>query len=67
MLYRIIVYHILDIGHVLQFLVQHSRTTAYKTSVFPQAIRLWNKLPAQAVEAKTLDSFKTQLSAVAQP
>jgi hypothetical protein len=31
-----------------------------------QAILLWNKLPAEAVEAKILDSFKTQLSGVAQ-
>ena len=79
MLYRI-VYRLVDIpaesylhpaslrtrGHTLRFLVPHTRTTVYKTSFFPQAIRLWNKLPGGAVEAKTLDSFKTQLSSAAQ-
>jgi hypothetical protein len=54
MLYRI-VYHIVDIpaisylqpislrtrGHTLRLLVPHTRTTAYKTSIFPQAIQLW--------------------------
>jgi hypothetical protein len=79
MLYRI-VYHIVDIpamsylqptslrtrGHALRFLVPHTRMRVYKTSFFPKAIWLWNKLPAEAVEAKTLDSFTTQLSAVTQ-
>ena len=34
----------------------------YRTSFFPQAIRLWNQLPGSVVEAVTLDSFKAQLS-----
>ena len=57
MLYRI-VYRLVDIpaesylqpaslrtrGHTLRFLVPHSRTTVYKTSFFPQAIRLWKQI-----------------------
>jgi hypothetical protein len=77
MMYRI-VYNLVDIpaehhlnrtslrtrGHSLRFLVPHTRTTVYRTSFFPQAIRLWNQLhvPGSVVEADTLDSFKAQLS-----
>ena len=75
MMYRI-VYHLVDIpadqylhpsslrtrGHQLRFLVPHTRTTVYRTAFFPQAIRLWNQLPACVVGANTLDSFKAQLS-----
>ena len=48
-------------GHSLRFLVPHTRTTVYRTSFFPQAIRLWYKLPGSVVEVDTLDSFKAQL------
>jgi hypothetical protein len=75
MMHRI-VYHLVDIpaeqhlnqsslrtrGHHLRFLVPHTRTTVYRTSFFPQAIRLWNQLPARMVGANTLDSFTSQLS-----
>ena len=75
MMYRI-VYHLVDIpadqylhlsslrtrGHQLRFLAPHTRTTVYRTAFFPQAIRLWNQLPACVVGANTLDSFKAQLS-----
>ena len=75
MMYRI-VYNLVDIpaehhlnrtslrtrGHSLRFLVPHTRTTVYRTSFFPQTIRLWNQLPGSVVEADTLDSFKAQLS-----
>ena len=36
----------------------------YRTSFFPQTIRLWNQLPGSVVEADTLDSLKAQLSDV---
>ena len=49
-------------GHSLRFLVPHSKTTVHKNSFFPHAIRLWNALPCEAVEAKTLDRFKACLS-----
>jgi hypothetical protein len=53
-------------GHVLKFLLPNTKTTVYKTSFFPQAVRLWNNLPGAAEETKTVDSFKTQLCNVAQ-
>jgi hypothetical protein len=74
MMYRI-VYNLVDIpaehhlnrtslrtkGHSLRFLVPHTRTTVYRTSFFPQAIRLWYQLPGSVVEVDILDSFKAQL------
>jgi hypothetical protein len=75
MMYRI-VYELVDIpsaphlqksslygtrGHSIKFLVPHSRTSVYRNSYFPQAIRLWNNLPGQLVVAVSLDSFKAQL------
>jgi hypothetical protein len=63
MMYRI-VYNLVDIpaeyhlnrtslqtrGHSLRFLVPHTRTTVYRTSFFPQAVRLWYQLPRSAVK-----------------
>ena len=49
-------------GHSLRYLVPHTRTTVYRTSFFPQTIRLWNQLSGSVVEADTLDSLKAQLS-----
>jgi hypothetical protein len=63
MMYRI-VYNLVDIpaedhlnrtslqtrGHSLRFLVPHTRTTVYRTSLFPQAVRLWYQLPRSAVK-----------------
>ena len=54
-------------GHSQRFLVPHTHThtklqcTGHH-NYFPQAIPLWNQLPASVVEADTLDSFKAQLS-----
>ena len=39
----------------------HTQCTGHH-NYFPQAIPLWNQLPASVVEAYTLDSFKAQLS-----
>ncbi|KAK3092025.1 hypothetical protein FSP39_024520 [Pinctada imbricata] len=49
-------------GHSIKFLVPHSRSSVYRNSYFPQAIRLWNNLPGSLVVADSLDSFKAQLS-----
>jgi hypothetical protein len=38
-------------GHSLRFLVPHTRTTVYRTSFFPQTIRLWNQLHESVMEA----------------
>lgn len=75
MLYMI-VYHLVDIpadqhiqrssfrtrGHTMRFLIPNTMTAVYHSLFFLQAIRLWNQLPWDIVEAKTLDSFKIQLS-----
>ncbi|KAK3096098.1 hypothetical protein FSP39_023212 [Pinctada imbricata] len=49
-------------GHSQRFLVPHTRTTVYRTSFFPTAIRLWNQLPGYIVDSDTLGSFKAELS-----
>ena len=49
-------------GHSQRFLVPHTRTTVYRISFFPTAIRLWNQLPGHIVDSSTLDSFKAELS-----
>ena len=49
-------------GHSIKFLVPHTRTSVYRNSYFPQAIRLWNSLPGSLVVADSLDSFKAQMS-----
>ena len=76
MMYRI-VYDLVDIppapylqqtslystrGHSIRFLVPYTRTSVYRNSYFPQAIRLWNSLPGSLVVADSLDSFKAQMS-----
>jgi len=51
-------------GHHLRYMVPPTRTTVYQASFFPQAIRLWNSLPASVAAAPTLDDFKSQMSRV---
>ena len=38
------------------------RTDVYKYSFFPSAIKLWNTLPEELIDAKTIDEFKNLLS-----
>ena len=51
-------------GHHLRFLVPFARTTAYYSSFFPQAARLWNNLPSDVVSANNLASFKLHFSKI---
>ena len=48
-------------GHGFRFLEPHCRIQAYQHSFFPAGIRLWNRLPASAVSAKTLEQFQGEL------
>ncbi|KAK3106679.1 hypothetical protein FSP39_025024 [Pinctada imbricata] len=36
-------------GHNQKFLVPYARTSAYKYSFFPGAIRIWNSLPQSVI------------------
>jgi len=49
-------------GHSLKLLQLPTMIDAYKNSFFPSAIRTWNNLPSQVVEATTLDLFKHSLN-----
>ena len=51
-------------GHDYKFIVPYARTHVLKSSFFPSAIRLWNSLPPEVVNSKTLDSFKTVVSRI---
>ena len=46
-------------GHAHRLQVQHSRTNIHQNSFFQRGILLWNKLPAAAATAESLDEFKT--------
>ena len=37
-----------------KFLIPHSKTKHYMNSFFPQAIQLWNKLPTEIKDARTV-------------
>ena len=49
-------------GHHNKYLQPATRTDAYKHSFFPSAIKLWNALPEELIDAKTIDEFKNLLS-----
>ena len=49
-------------GHHNKYLQPATRTDAYKHSFFPSAIKLWNVLPEELIDAKTIDKFKNLLS-----
>ena len=48
-------------GHALKLVVPHARTSCYQTSFFPDATRLWNSLPLDAVNCTSLDVFKKRV------
>ncbi|XP_072166961.1 uncharacterized protein [Diadema setosum] len=48
-------------GHTLKLIVPHTRTSCYQSSFFPDAIRLWNSLPLDAVNCTSLDLFKKRV------
>jgi len=43
------------------FQLPHTRTEMMKGMFFPDSIRLWNSLPEQAVNAPSVDVFKTKV------
>ena len=49
-------------GHSQKFLVPYARTSTYRQSFFPDAIRTWNSLPQYAVACESLEAFKDHCS-----
>ena len=45
-------------GHHNKYLQPATRTDVYKYSFFPSTIKLWNTLPEELINAKTIDEFK---------
>ena len=45
-----------------KFLIPHSKTKHHMNSFFPQAIRLWNKLPTEIKDAPTVPAFASGLN-----
>ena len=50
-------------GNNITFLVPYARVLSYQRSFFPDAIRTWNALPAEVVNAPSIDCFKARLQA----
>ena len=49
-------------GYANKFLVPFGSVNAFKYSLYPFSIRLWNSLPAEVITAPFLDVFKTRVS-----
>ena len=49
-------------GHHNKYLQLATRTDVYKYSFSPSAIKLWNTLSEDLINAKTIDEFKNLLS-----
>ena len=49
-------------GHDQKYLVPYTRTQVYMESFYPDAIRIWNNLPPEAVACKTYEAFKTAIA-----
>ena len=47
-------------GHSEKLLIPSTRTKVMQQSLFPDGIRLWNKLSQAAVDFRTLESFKSE-------
>jgi len=48
-------------GHDMRYFLAYCRTTTLRHSFFPDAARLWNKLPSSSVAAPSIEAFKTSL------
>ena len=48
-------------GNTKKYLLPYARTQVYQHSFFPSAIRIWNKIPPQIANIKTVDSFKAAI------
>ena len=51
-------------GHSWKYHLPYARTQTYKFSFFPSTIRLWNLLPAEAVDSPTIDTFRNRISKI---
>ena len=49
-------------GSNLKFIQPDTAIDAYKYSIFPTSIRLWNNLPRDTISCNNLDSFKGHLN-----
>ena len=49
-------------GHNNRFLQPATRTDVYKYSFFPTAVKLWNTLPTEMINARTINEFKNLLA-----
>ena len=49
-------------GHNNRFLQPATRTDIYKYSFFPTAVKLWNSLPTEVINAQTINEFKNLLA-----
>ena len=48
-------------GHTSKYHLPYARIAVYQHSYYPSAIRLWNSLDPSALQAPTLDVFKTHI------
>ena len=48
-------------GHHQQFRVPFARTLIYQKTFFPDAIRMWNFLPAEVVQCTSAEHFKREV------
>ena len=51
-------------AHSHCYVIPHSTTQYHKFSFYPRTIATWNKLPADVVNAPSLDSFRARLTAM---
>ena len=49
-------------GHKLKIYKRHCRTNIRKYSFSQRVVDLWNSLPPEVVEAKSVNSFKSKLN-----
>ena len=45
-------------GHDQMYQVPFARTDTYRYSFFPATVRMWNLLPADAIQCQSLETFK---------
>ena len=51
-------------GHPNQYHVQFARTLIYQKAFFPDAIRMWNSLPADVVQCTSVENFKHEVQQI---
>ena len=51
-------------GHPNQYRVPFARTLIYQKAFFPDAIRMWNSLPADVVQCTSVENFKHEVQQI---